>query len=280
MPHNAPQHRRKPPSKWQNSPKNRTLTTEEERTVEDMFMRMDHSTIVTRLPYGITGLELTVSDAQTLRGVQWLNDEVMNFYMAMLQKLALKNWEQCKCIFMNTFFYAKLTNNNSLNYDTVKKWTKKAKIRRLTGKRADNIFQLDKVIFPVHVGDMHWCLGVLNLKLKRIEYYDSLGGFSVNFFDHMKEYLIKEHADKMGTEYVLKDWDTYQPGSDPNAPSGDRIPLQKNGSDCGVFACMFAHYVSRGIPFDFRQDDMPHLRKRMLADMLRIPEPGQTRIPS
>jgi sentrin-specific protease 1 len=38
-----------------------------------------------------------------------------------------------------------------------------------------DIFALDKIIVPVHLGT-HWCLAVINMRKKRVEYYDSLGG--------------------------------------------------------------------------------------------------------
>lgn len=38
-----------------------------------------------------------------------------------------------------------------------------------------DIFAYDKVLLPVHLG-VHWCLAVINIKERRTEYYDSLGG--------------------------------------------------------------------------------------------------------
>ena len=35
------------------------------------------------------------------------------------------------------------------------------------------------------------------------------------------------------------------------------IPQQMNGSDCGMFACKFAEYVSRGAPVTFSQVHVP-----------------------
>lgn len=31
------------------------------------------------------------------------------------------------------------------------------------------------------------------------------------------------------------------------------IPQQKNGSDCGVFACKYADYIAKGRPLTFKQ---------------------------
>ncbi|KAJ1446328.1 hypothetical protein M885DRAFT_577845 [Pelagophyceae sp. CCMP2097] len=45
-------------------------------------------------------------------------------------------------------------------------------------------------------------------------------------------------------------------------------PQQSNGFDCGVFASYCAHYVFLGAKPSFSQQHMPHLRRRMMADIL------------
>ncbi|KAJ1444642.1 hypothetical protein M885DRAFT_552394, partial [Pelagophyceae sp. CCMP2097] len=45
-------------------------------------------------------------------------------------------------------------------------------------------------------------------------------------------------------------------------------PQQSNSFDCGVFASYFAHYISLGVRPTFSQEHMPHLRRRMMADIL------------
>ena len=46
------------------------------------------------------------------------------------------------------------------------------------------------------------------------------------------------------------------------------IPQQMNGSDCGMFACKFAEYLSRGADITFTQDDMPYFRRRMIYEIV------------
>lgn len=58
-------------------------------------------------------------------------------------------------------------------------------------------------------------------------------------------------------------------------PSGwtDRVvgdcPQQINHTDCGVFAAQFAEAVSRNAPLTVQQDDIPRIRRKMCADILR-----------
>ena len=47
-----------------------------------------------------------------------------------------------------------------------------------------------------------------------------------------------------------------------------KIPQQMNGSDCGMFTCKFAEYISRRARFTFSQNDMPYFRKRMIAEIV------------
>jgi len=47
------------------------------------------------------------------------------------------------------------------------------------------------------------------------------------------------------------------------------IPQQMNGSDCGMFTCKFAEYISRRARFTFSQKDMPYFRQRMIYEIVQ-----------
>ena len=49
----------------------------------------------------------------------------------------------------------------------------------------------------------------------------------------------------------------------------NNIPQQMNGSDCGVFTCLFAEYLSRGAMLTFSQSDIPYFRKRMVYEICK-----------
>jgi hypothetical protein len=40
-----------------------------------------------------------------------------------------------------------------------------------------DLFDQDMFIFPINVQGLHWTAGVVDLRKKRIEYYDSMGDF-------------------------------------------------------------------------------------------------------
>jgi sentrin-specific protease 1 len=76
----------------------------------------------------------------------------------------------------STFFYTTLKDKG---YIGVRRWTRKVMTRFLFTQF--DIFSKDLVVFPVHLG-VHWVCGVINFKLKRLEYYDSLHGKNKEFF--------------------------------------------------------------------------------------------------
>lgn len=104
-----------------------------------------------------------------MRPDTWLNDEVINFYLSMIVDRSLKAHpnEPQKILAHSTFFFPKLEGGG---HKAVSRWAKRL------GVAGENLMKLDYMFVPVHVARAHWCLAVANFKLKRFEYYDSLGG--------------------------------------------------------------------------------------------------------
>ena len=73
-------------------------------------------------------------------------------------------------------------------YKNVKRWSKK-----VPGK---DIFNLDKIFFPINVGRMHWVCAVAFIQEKRIQFYDSMGADGRAYLEHIFRYLQDEHMDK------------------------------------------------------------------------------------
>ena len=48
-----------------------------------------------------------------------------------------------------------------------------------------------------------------------------------------------------------------------------QIPQQMNGSDCGMFTCKFAEYLSRRARISFTQQNMPYFRNRMIYEIVK-----------
>jgi len=211
--------------------------------------------------------QVTSKDIGRLGPGQWLNDEIINFFGAMLldradlwksgkgkQKASEDSDEPGRFGFpeplhnihyFNTFFYTKLENPG---YDKARlgKWTKKV-----------DIFSKDVVLIPINQGNAHWTCAAINFRKKRIEFYDSLGLKRDAVYGRLREYLDKEHLDKKKKPFDFTDWvDLYD----------EEMPQQENGYDCGVFVCMVMEALSRGEEaeeFVFDQTNMPYIRQRL-----------------
>lgn len=203
---------------------------------------------------------ITGADIQTLADSNWLNDEVINNYMDMLIQRG-QSKEYPSVYAFNTFFYPKLS---SSGYASVKRWTKKV-----------DLFQQDMVLVPLHL-EVHWALAVIDFRQKTICYYDSMNGRKINILQLMLKYLHEEKLDKKKENFDSSGWQT---------KLVQDIPQQRNGYDCGVFACMFAEHLARGVakdgpkknglkcnrsypPFPFSQENMAYFRKRMIYEIL------------
>lgn len=191
------------------------------------------------------GLRITRKDLHTLSGLNWLNDEVINFYMNLLIARGAGSDKYPKVHAMNTFFYPKLLSGG---HSSLKRWTRKV-----------DIFAQDLVVIPVHL-DIHWCMSIVDFRDKTITYYDSMGGNNSKCLAALKTYLQDESLDKKKQPYDMSNW-TLQ--------CAKNIPQQMNGSDCGVFSCMFAEYVCANKKLSFTQEDMPYFRNKMVYEILK-----------
>lgn len=172
---------------------------------------------------------------QTLAPGQWLNDEIINYFLK--NCLAKRDENLCKkqpgrkrSHFFNSFFvqtmFDEKNNNPSLrgkyNYKNVKRWSKK-----VPGK---DVFNLKYIICPINLDNMHWTSAVIYMEEKRIQYYDSLGGTDRTKLDGLLSYLKDEYRIKKGGELDVDEWTLV-------SCTGD-TPRQKNGKNV-YFICLW-----------------------------------------
>jgi len=189
-------------------------------------------------------IQITVKDINTLKGLSWLNDEVINFYLQMI--VTRSSQDNLPSVYAcTTFFYPKLKDGG---HASVKRWTKKV-----------DIFSHAIVLIPVHLG-MHWCLATIDMQRKAITYYDSMGGNNRGCLKALADYVKEEHLAKKGVPIDMTKW---------TQVIAKEIPQQMNGSDCGMFTCKFAEYLSRRARFTFSQRDMPYFRQRMIYEIVK-----------
>lgn len=125
----------------------------------------------------INGVELAAADLRTLHGSTWLNDEVINAYYYLIMHRANSATKGIQVHAFNSFFYPKLRDRG---FEGVKRWTRNV-----------DIFAVDLVLLPVHLG-MHWCMACIDMRQKKIVYYDSLGGCNDLCLQLLVDYLAQE----------------------------------------------------------------------------------------
>ncbi|KAF8822934.1 Ulp1 protease family, C-terminal catalytic domain-containing protein [Cardiosporidium cionae] len=199
----------------------------------------------------------------------WLNDEIINFYMSMLQErnsLQVKVDDSAlKCWLFNTFFFQKMMNDNNegtYSYDAVKefdpdRWTRRKKV---------DIFSMDMIIVPINISQSHWILGIVDMRKSHrcISLYDSLHGTNERWFTTIRNYLQDEHLDKKGIPLKnIEDWKYPS-----NFTSEKGTPSQENTYDCGVFLCQTAECLSANRRIDFQQSDIPNMRVKMALQIV------------
>ncbi|KAI5950982.1 hypothetical protein KGF54_004056 [Candida jiufengensis] len=184
-------------------------------------------------------IELSTGDLQTLQDGRWLNDNVIDFYFNILMK------ENPKVFGWTTHFYSTL---NQKGYQGVQRWAKRKKL---------NSFEKDKILVPVNISNTHWALSVIDNIKKTIVYYDSLSmSGNPQAVENLKMYMDKE-AERLGC-----------PAINYKLISHIDSPQQQNGSDCGVFTCTAAKYISKDEDLNYSQKDMKLIRRRMVYEMI------------
>lgn len=230
------------------------IIDEEEDLVEEYPALTDHQLKMVR--HGLYGpphevlvnkfsMSITRKDLNTLDGLNWLNDEVINFYMELLKQRSIEVDYLPKVHVMNTFFVGKLLQQGHAG---VRRWTRKI-----------DVFSYDVIPVPVHVGNVHWCMSIIHIRDKTIKYYDSMGHENWAVIDALEQYLRDESMDKLKVALDTSDW-TKECVRD--------CPKQHNGSDCGVFSCMFAEFVCRDSKISFDQQHMPYFRRKMVYEIM------------
>eukprot|EP00124_Ichthyophonus_hoferi_P002151 Ihof_evm2s136 gene=Ihof_evmTU2s136 len=134
--------------------------------------------------------QITRGHLKLLQGQNWLNDEVINFYMAMINERSKTDPSLPQVHCFTTFFLPSLEDS----YKKVMRWT-----RRI------DIFEKTQLIVPVHLG-AHWCLAIVHMKDKSVDYLDSLGGTNERATKLLLNYLSLESMDKKKIEFDTSNW--------------------------------------------------------------------------
>jgi len=180
----------------------------------------------------------------------WLDDEAMNAYGALLKRRNEKTLSIIpatpKHYFFNTFFYKQLWYLQEYSFYMVKRWTKKV-----------DIFSMDKIFIPVHLADSHWVLLVVRVGADAgtISLYDSLGSRQERVTLTIRQWLTDEANDKGKPQRA---WEIEYP----------ECRQQENSDDCGVFTLMNMDLIARGLDHLTMAKSTAYYRCRIAAEIL------------
>ena len=195
-------------------------------------------------------MNITRNDLITLYNDNWVNDQIINFYINLIMERSANNRHYLPSVYgMSTFFFKRL---GLSGYSGVRKWTKNV-----------DIFFYDLILLPIHTNNnKHWCLAVIDIREKNIQYYNSL---EINVQDNTRDleiifnYLYNESLDKKNIILNRNEWlleNIYD------------NPKQNNYNDCGVFCCIYAEYISRGrFNLNFSFKNIPYFRTKMILEI-------------
>lgn len=191
---------------------------------------------------------LTRKDLLTLSPGTWLNDEIIN---AMLYIISVRSMhaKAPKVMVLNTYFFSLLA--PQLRYD-------RQKGERMMKKIAQNPFDCDIVLIPIHVESNHWAMVAIYIHQHVIAYYDSLPNDGKLVLGVIEAFM-EDEAKRRDSAHKNIGWVTQ---------NRDLVPHQENGFDCGMFALMFADKIASHQVFLFSQRDMSELRRRVAATLL------------
>ncbi|ERE91645.1 sentrin-specific protease 2-like protein [Cricetulus griseus] len=121
-----------------------------------------------------------------------------------------------------------------------------------------NLFAKELILVPIYC---YWSLVAIDLREKNFIYLDLMGQKRPDILEMIFSYLQDESKAQKNTDLNPLEWKQY-------SMTAEEIPQQWNGSDCGMVACKYADYISRGQPITFSQQHIPLFRRKMVWETL------------
>lgn len=200
----------------------------------------------------INNIDIRITDLKTLKNGEWLNDNIIDSYLSMIVNRNNSSKGSLPQIFVFTTHF--FTTLQAKGYNGVRRWAMRKKI---------NVLELDYIFVPINIMNSHWTLAIINNKEKKFQYYDSLPGSHDGnaIMENLAHYMNNERKRLLGNMDVKHE-------NEYDFQNCNNGPKQKNGFDCGVFACMEIEYLARESPLNFGQNDMLTFRKRMAYELI------------
>lgn len=226
-------------------------------SVDKLFQR-----IINREPLDQTtvysnwgGTKVQQFDIKTLGDGEWLNDEIINAYVAYLATFT--NNLVLSCHYATQTFTSFIGGEYVLDYNGPQDYSSTIKPVHFT---PGNI-----ILIPMIYGS-HWFLIKVSLASMR-----GIRKFKVTIYDSL--FPDRKKVDTLKNFLILwMDDVTKKLGIDTYAFDKiivhDKIPKQQNGSDCGVFMLEFMRRNIMLCGYRFSQKHIPYIRRRIFMEIL------------
>ena len=139
----------------------------------------------------VRSIPLTREKLACLRDGEWLNEEVINAYLGVVEGAAEAlpppppGWRRPRLHIPLTYFYSRLSDEGrGYDYTGVRRWLRKVQLFPPAATATDTAGGegggeglgecIDAVLVPLHLGSNHWALMAIDLAARRFLYYDSL----------------------------------------------------------------------------------------------------------
>ncbi len=207
--------------------------------------------------FGDGQVRITAKDLLTVLLVdEKLNDDVMNFYMALLGSTACMTRQTSSGLRVFSFSFFFFTKLQLHGHSGVERWPKNV-----------DLLHFDLIFVPMHKDNDHWILLFINLRGNVFEIFDSYppviadSRFYLSVFELIVQYLERH------TSYGQL------PGSWESMAGNvtvEGVPRQVDGASCGVFMLMFATLLQHGDrpPFRFSSEDISVIRRQLATCLL------------
>ncbi len=187
-------------------------------------------------------VKITVYDLRRLESEVWLNDELIGAYLRLMEERA-EELGGLSVYSLSPIFTIRLMSRGYLQ--------SRPRVRQV------DFFAYDLILCPFNVLSTHWIIIIVDNRDRTINHYDSQHGFYPECVDAVRDLIQGEHLDTRKT---------YAPHY--TTVRREDVPKQVGPYDCGVFACMYAEFETRGAPITFTQDDMEYFRRKMAFEIL------------
>lgn len=179
---------------------------------------------------------LTYKDIKKLYPKKWVNDQIINSYLKLLQP-------EPHAFILDTLFYPTLQTMAEQGWDI-------PKLTRIIARSGIyNFSQVPLIVFPVNIKQAHWVTVSINNIEQVIEYYDS---FRSQNFENVC-ILIENFLENIGMGKY--DWHEME------------TPIQEYAYDSGIFAIKTIQAIALNKDFFFCSEDMEFYRKVMMLEL-------------